>query len=76
MEKVVDILNENLKPGEYFIFTKLEEGGYGITISEEREEQLKGFSPKIRKLLNVLKEEEVTEGFFTGKATNFKLKTN
>lgn len=71
IKKLVDILDASLKAGEYFVFTKLKEGGYGITISEEREKQFKGASPKIRKLLDVLKEDWVEEGFFVGKADRY-----
>lgn len=71
INKIVDILDANLKVGEYFVFTKLKDGGYGITISEEREKQFKGASPKIRKLLDVLKEDWVEGSFFVGKADKY-----
>ena len=69
---IVKLLTESLKDGEFFLFSK--SGGFGIILSEER---LKGFSlsqdSKMRKVLKALTEDEDMTGWFTGKATNFKL---
>lgn len=69
---VVKLLDESLKEGEYFIFSK--NGHYGMLLSEER---LKGmnlsYETKMERILKILSEPSDTKGWFTGIADNYKL---
>lgn len=63
---VVKLLDDSLVEGEYFLFTKTKEGGFGIILSEERWRDVD--SPKFKKLLKILKsEDEELNTFYTGK---------
>ncbi len=71
---VVKLLSEGLKEGEYFIFSK--SGEYGMILSEERLSGLNlSHETKMEKIFKALTEEEDNNGWFTGKADNYKLGT-
>lgn len=54
-QAIVKLLSDSLNQGEFFLFRKLEEGGYGIVISRERLEDLHiSSSPKMSDLLDML----------------------
>ena len=70
---IVKLLSDSLKEGEYFIFSK--SGECGIIVSEERTKDINlSYETKAEKILKVLKEDEVKDGWFTGKADNLKIK--